>query len=523
MILSQFLLVILFLLTTVNEVVFRVSQRSTANREKTFETRAQQQTAYVIRPYNRSHKIAGSDPNADRRDPEACLEEACGLARAIDLNVVGADVAAIVRPRPSTLFGEGKVSEVSDRLDAFDQRPDLVVVDGALSPIQHRNLEKIWNCKVLDRTALILEIFGARASTAEGRIQVELAHLTYQRSRLVRSWTHLERQRGGAGFLGGPGERQIESDRRALAVKIDRLKHRLEQVRRTRSLQRAKRKRAPQAVIALVGYTNAGKSTLFNRVTRSDVKAQDLLFATLDPTMRAVELPAGETIILSDTVGFISELPTQLIAAFRATLEEVCEADVIVHVRDISHPDTDAQRDDVLKVLATLGVGVEHIKEPQDNQSEIHPPVIEVLNKIDLLEVEDRLTIEAVAMQNATVFKDESDTIPTLEAPLQVCLSAETGEGVSQLIDHINTLITKARLCYAVSVGAADGAARAWLYEHGDVEKVISGNVDQMQKENDQDIFIVRLDDKNFGQLTKKFPSLNIAIHTAMIREQQIA
>ncbi len=314
-----------------------------------------------------------------RARPKPRLEEAVGLAAAINLNVLEAGVISVVQPRPSTLLGGGKVDDVRALLDSYEQRPALVIIDGALTPVQHRNLETAWNVKVLDRTALILEIFGERAQTAEGRLQVELAHLDYQRSRLVRSWTHLERQRGGAGFLGGPGERQIESDRRALDDKIVRLRKKLEDVKRTRSLQRARRKRAPHPVVALVGYTNAGKSTLFNRLTQASVKAQDLLFATLDPTMRAIDLPSGVRVILSDTVGFISDLPTQLVAAFRATLEEVLEADIIVHVRDIAHEDTEAQRDDVITVLEELGV--------KDGDGR---PVIEALNKIDLLDEEDR-------------------------------------------------------------------------------------------------------------------------------------
>ncbi|MGD9799102.1 MAG: GTPase HflX, partial [Parvularculaceae bacterium] len=286
-----------------------------------------------------------------RRSPEARLEEAIGLAEAIDLKVVFAEVALVSNPRPATLIGSGRVEAIAAKLNASDPRPGLVIVDAALSPVQHRNLEKAWNAKVLDRTALILEIFGARARTAEGRLQVDLAHLTYQKSRLVRSWTHLERQRGGRGFLGGPGERQIESDRRAIEVKIDRLREKLEQVRRTRTLQREKRRKTPHPVVALVGYTNAGKSTLFNRLARAEVVARDQLFATLDPTMRAIDLPSGQRVILSDTVGFISDLPTQLVAAFRATLEEVNEADLILHVRDCAHADADAQREDVIDVL----------------------------------------------------------------------------------------------------------------------------------------------------------------------------
>ncbi|MEL7030390.1 MAG: GTPase HflX, partial [Pseudomonadota bacterium] len=297
------------------------------------------------------HVAERSDGDPDR-SPEAQLEEACGLAEAIGLQVAYAEAVILAKPRPSTLLGAGIVEDVKERVGAA--APDVLIVNAALSPVQQRNLERAWGAKVLDRTGLILEIFGARAQTREGRLQVELAHLTYQRSRLVRSWTHLERQRGGVGFLGGPGETQIESDRRVLAEKIARLKRQIEDVRRTRGLQRASRKRTPFAVAALVGYTNAGKSTLFNRLTGAKAMAKDLLFATLDPTMRAVELPSGRRIILSDTVGFISDLPTQLIAAFRATLEEVTEADAIIHVRDISHPDSDAQDRDVMGVLSDL-------------------------------------------------------------------------------------------------------------------------------------------------------------------------
>ncbi|MFW6027378.1 MAG: GTPase HflX, partial [bacterium] len=283
---------------------------------------------------------AREDPRTGR-DPEVKLEEAVGLARAIELEVAGSAVVPLAKARPSTLFGAGKVQEIADWAAAEDA--GLVIVDGPVSPVQQRNLERAWNAKVLDRTGLILEIFSARARTREGRLQVELAHLTYQKSRLVRSWTHLERQRGGLGFVGGPGETQIEADRRMIEERIAKIRRQLETVTRTRELHRESRRKVPYPVVALVGYTNAGKSTLFNRLTQADVRVQDMLFATLDPTLRAVTLPAGRTVILSDTVGFISDLPTHLVAAFRATLEEVLEADVLVHVRDASAESHEAQ------------------------------------------------------------------------------------------------------------------------------------------------------------------------------------
>lgn len=416
------------------------------------------------------------------RLPEARLEEAVGLAAAIDLNVVEAEVATVVQPKPATLLGGGKVEEIRARLDAYEQRPGLVIVDGALTPVQHRNLETAWNAKVLDRTALILEIFGARAQTAEGRLQVDLAHLNYQRSRLVRSWTHLERQRGGAGFLGGPGERQIESDRRALDDKILRLRKKLEEVRRTRTLQRAKRKRAPHPVVALVGYTNAGKSTLFNRLTKSAVMAEDLLFATLDPTMRAIDLPSGVRIILSDTVGFISDLPTQLVAAFRATLEEVLEADVIVHVRDIAHEDTDAQRADVLSVLAELGITDEDDR-----------PVIEALNKIDMLDAEDRASFEAIARATQT------GALGTMEAPVRTALSALTGEGVPRLLELVEQALTASHDTVHIVIPAEDGAARAWLHQRAEVIREEAADAGLL--------LVVRLSKKSQGQFFKTYPS----------------
>jgi GTP-binding protein HflX len=418
----------------------------------------------------------------DLRSHHARLEEAAGLAAAIDLEVVNALSAPVMRPRPATLLGKGKVEEIGSILAASDPRPGIVIVNHALTPVQHRNLEKEWNAKVLDRTALILEIFGERARTAEGRLQVELAHLSYQRSRLVRSWTHLERQRGGFGFLGGPGESQIEADRRALANRIDRLKEKLEHVRRTRGLQRAKRKRAPYPVVALVGYTNAGKSTLFNRMTRSAVEARDMLFATLDPTMRAVDLFSGQRIILSDTVGFISDLPPQLVAAFRATLEEVIEADLIVHVRDAAHPDSAAQRRDVLDVLRDIGVGAD------DGQ-----PVIEALNKIDLLDEEARAEIEA-AVRLSQRFE-----IFTVEEPARIAISAVTGEGVEALHALIDCLVTAERETVIVEIAAGDGAARAWLHETGDVRhESIEAGVARIT---------VRLSEKSRGQFRKAFPA----------------
>ena len=374
------------------------------------------------------------------RSIEARLEEAIGLARAIRLDVVGAEVARITSPQPSCLFGRGTLENLGGLIS--DNGIGLVVLDGVLSPVQQRNLERRWHAKVIDRTGLILEIFGARARTHEGRLQVELAALSYQRSRLVRSWTHLERQRGGFGFLGGPGESQLEIDRRLIGERIARLKRELAGVRRTRTLHREARRRVPYPVVALVGYTNAGKSTLFNGLTRSSVAAGDMLFATLDPTMRRLVLPSGRTAILSDTVGFISDLPTHLVAAFRATLEEVTEADIVVHVRDINHPDSEPQRGDVLRVLVDLGLG-----------ELVEGGLIEAMNKIDLVDPATRMSLENHALRNSQ----------------SVAVSAVTGEGCEALLALIDRRLDDDVRRVRLDVPLTDGKTLAWIYRHGEV------------------------------------------------------
>jgi GTP-binding protein HflX len=422
---------------------------------------AESRRALILHPHG---KAAGP---ARRRLPEARLEEAAGLAAAIGLQVVRAETVTLARPRPATLLGAGKVDELRAPIAA--EEIEVAIIDGQLTPIQQRNLERAWNCKVIDRTGLILEIFAERARTKEGRLQVELAQLTYQRSRLVRSWTHLERQRGALGAVGGPGETQIEADRRMIDDRVVRLRRELDEVTRTRELHRKTRRDAPYPVVALVGYTNAGKSTLFNRLTGAEVTAQDQLFATLDPTMRAVGMPGGGRIILSDTVGFVSDLPTHLVAAFRATLEEVLEADVIVHVRDIVHADSEAQKDDVLDVLADLGVDVA-----------AREAIVEVYNKIDLAGPDDR---QRVANQAA-------------RTPLAVALSAITGEGCERLLELIGRRLSLRHQVVELTIDAGDGATLAWLYRVGEV----------LEREDRRGTarLLVSLDPANLGRVRKR-------------------
>jgi len=403
--------------------------------------------ALVIEPVLRRASPAGSRGVSAERAPDAKLDEAVGLARAIDLEVEQSGIVMLNALRPASYLGKGKVEEIAGLVKTNDA--GIVVMDCALSPVQQRNLEKAWNAKVVDRTGLILEIFGRRARTREGALQVEHAHLTYQKSRLVRSWTHLERQRGGFGFLGGPGETQLEADRRMIEGRLAKIESELAKVKRTRALHRESRRRVPYPIVALVGYTNAGKSTLFNRMTRASVLSADMLFATLDPTLRAVDLPHGARVILSDTVGFISDLPTMLVAAFRATLEEVVEADVILHVRDVSHEDAEAQLADVEKILRQLGI------DPQDGAGEKRT-LIEVWNKIDRLDAAERARLA-----------NRAERRPIDRHP--VLVSALTGEGLDTLGAAIESSLAAGRVLIEIELDPADGAGVSWLHRHTEV------------------------------------------------------
>jgi GTPase len=436
----------------------------------------------VIEPHLRGRMLRSTDAHANvaLRSPEARLDEAVGLARAIDLSVVSSGIVPLSDIRPATFIGKGKVEEIAGLVKTDDA--GIVVMDCALSPVQQRNLEKAWGAKVVDRTGLILEIFGRRARTREGALQVELAHLTYQKSRLVRTWTHLERQRGGFGFLGGPGETQIESDRRMIEERIARIEAELEKVKRTRKLHRDSRKRVPYPIVALVGYTNAGKSTLFNRMSRASVLSADMLFATLDPTLRAVELPQGLRIILSDTVGFISDLPTMLVAAFRATLEEVIEADLILHVRDVSHADAEAQSLDVEQVLKQLGIAA------HDGAR-----LVEVWNKIDRLDSDAGISL-----------RNRAERQPVERRP--VLVSALSGEGIDRLATEIEARLAARRVTLDLVIDAADGAGVSWLHRHTEV-------MTKVLRDDGALAITVRADPENAEKVRAKFSPSAVPSH----------
>jgi len=430
--------------------------------------------ALVIEPIMR--RAVAANAAAGQRSAAAKLDEAVGLARAIDLEVAQSGIVMLNAFRPATYLGKGKVDEISGLVKSFEA--DVVIMDCALTPVQQRNLEKAWNAKVLDRTGLILEIFGRRAHTREGALQVEHAHLTYQKGRLVRSWTHLERQRGGFGFLGGPGETQLEADRRMIEERLAKIDKELAKVKRTRALHRESRRRVPYPIVALVGYTNAGKSTLFNRMTQASVLSADMLFATLDPTLRGIALPHGARIILSDAVGFISDLPTMLIAAFRATLEEVIEADIILHVRDLSHEDAEAQLHDVEKILQELGIDTR-------NDSDRKYALIEVWNKIDRLDNAERERLANIAERR-----------PPATRPVPV--SALTGEGTETLAATIEAKLASHRVLIELHIDPADGAGVSWLHRHTEV-------IDKMIDDEGRIAMTVRADPEKAESVKAKF------------------